>query len=437
MKIVRLQAENVKRLKAVDITPAGALVEITGRNGQGKSSVLDSIWWALTGARNIQTVPIRKGAERAVIRLDLGDIVVERRFTEKGTTVSVESGEGARYPSPQAMLDKLVGSIAFDPLEFTRMDARKQYDTLRSVSKVEVDFDKLRGLNMRDNERRRDLKRDAAAAKARAEGVVVPADLPEAAPDTKPILDRLAAVGTVNAEIARQRDLRAARRQTAQEHVNRAGDKRKEAERLRQQADECEGTATLYQKEAAEIIEAVEKLPELDRPQNADAIRAELAEAERIKEGVGTRDLRVRLEAAAKQLQETIDGLTAAIDAREAEVEAAIRGAAMPVPGLGFGENLVSLNGLPFDQASAAEQLRVSVAIAMAANPELRVIRIMDGSLLDDDGVKWLASVAAEADYQVWIERVDSSGKVGITIDDGQVAAIEGVEQPPAIPKLL
>ena len=42
MKIIELQAENVKRLKAVDITPDGTLQVIGGRNAQGKSSVLDA-----------------------------------------------------------------------------------------------------------------------------------------------------------------------------------------------------------------------------------------------------------------------------------------------------------------------------------------------------------------------------------------------------------
>ena len=44
MKIVQLTAENVKRLTAVSIAPDGNLVQITGRNGQGKASVLDAIF---------------------------------------------------------------------------------------------------------------------------------------------------------------------------------------------------------------------------------------------------------------------------------------------------------------------------------------------------------------------------------------------------------
>ena len=80
MKIIRLQAENFKRLKAVSNTPEGNIVQISGKNGQGKSSVLDSIWPALGGAEVLPKKPIREGAEDATIRLDLGQYIVTRKF---------------------------------------------------------------------------------------------------------------------------------------------------------------------------------------------------------------------------------------------------------------------------------------------------------------------------------------------------------------------
>jgi hypothetical protein len=73
--------------------------------------------------------------------------------------------------------------------------------------------------------------------------------------------------------------------------------------------------------------------------------------------------------------------LTAQMDDRTAEKQAAIARAKMPVEGLSFGDGEVLFNGIPLNQASSAEQLRVSVALAMAANPKLRVLRIQDGSL--------------------------------------------------------
>lgn len=84
---------------------------------------------------------------------------------------------------------------------------------------------------------------------------------------------------------------------------------------------------------------------------------------------------------------------------------------------------------MPFDQASSAEQLRTSVAIAMAANPKLRVIRVQDGSLLDEEAMRILAEMAQAADYQVWIERVGVSGGVAIVIEDGTVKGAVQVAQ--------
>ena len=86
MRIIRLQAEGFKRLVAVDITPEGDLVEIRGNNGNGKSSVLDAIFAALGGAAAFPAKPVREGEEAAVIRLDLGELLVTRYFTAAGTT---------------------------------------------------------------------------------------------------------------------------------------------------------------------------------------------------------------------------------------------------------------------------------------------------------------------------------------------------------------
>ena len=142
MKIIQLESENVKRLKAVRIKPDGSLVQITGRNGAGKSSVLDSIMMALAGKDAIPDKPIREGEDKARVVVDLGDIRVTRTFTSNDKTyLTVETKEGAKYPSPQALLDKLTGSLSFDPLTFARMETKKQVETLRQL--VGIDFSGL------------------------------------------------------------------------------------------------------------------------------------------------------------------------------------------------------------------------------------------------------------------------------------------------------
>ena len=81
----------------------------------------------------------------------------------------------------------------------------------------------------------------------------------------------------------------------------------------------------------------------------------------------------------------------------------------------------MTFDGKPFDQASSAEQLRVSVAMGIALNPTLRVLLVRDGSLLDKESFKMMAEMASEADAQVWIERVEDDDHVGIVIEDGAV----------------
>jgi recombinational DNA repair ATPase RecF len=92
MKIIELQAENIKRLKVVRIVPKGNTVVLGGDNEQGKSSVMDCIEMALGGAGRVPSVPIRSGATAGKIRLDLGELKVERAFsTSKGTSCTAPS----------------------------------------------------------------------------------------------------------------------------------------------------------------------------------------------------------------------------------------------------------------------------------------------------------------------------------------------------------
>lgn len=62
MQIVELLVERLKRIKAVQIIPKGPVVQITGRNAQGKSSVLDAIEYALGGKGCQPQRPVRDGA---------------------------------------------------------------------------------------------------------------------------------------------------------------------------------------------------------------------------------------------------------------------------------------------------------------------------------------------------------------------------------------
>jgi len=109
---------------------------------------------------------------------------------------------------------------------------------------------------------------------------------------------------------------------------------------------------------------------------------------------------------------------------REARI-AMIESADFPIEGLSLDANGVLYNGIPFEQASSAEQLRVSVAMGFAMNPNLKVILIRDGSLLDDTNLAMIREMAKEAEAQIWVERVGKDKQASVIIEDGMIKEAE------------
>lgn len=409
LKVTNLRAENYKRLVAVDISPSGNVVTIAGRNAQGKTSVLDALWAALAGgeASRATQQPIREGQDSAVVRLDLGEIIVTRRWTKDDAgTLTVESADGARFSSPQKLLDEMLGRRAFDPLAFVRQSAREQVETLTAA--VDLPFDPAE----LDRERRSIYEQRTAIGRAvgKLEGQL--ASYPDPDPSL-PAEEQSASALLAEAEEARARNARidsAIRALEVQQST---------VESAREALAEAQASLAAAEEQYAEAKRSLAALPErvdvsaiAERLDGLESLNARIR-AEKAREVVAAELAKRKRERAAFTIK--LDE----IEKRKADALAAVR---FPVPGLSFDEDGVTLNGIPFSQASAAEQLRVSVALAMASNPKLRVLRIMEGSLLDSESMQIIADLAAEHDYQVWVEVVDESGKVGVVIEDGQVA---------------
>lgn len=417
MHIIKLEAENFKRLKAVEITPKGNVVQITGRNGNGKTSVLDAIWAALGGGSSVPPEPIRKGEKRARVTVDLGDLIVERRFTEAGSTLVVTGKDGAKISSPQRALDELVGRLTFDPLQFMRLEPKKQAETLRLM--VGLDFTALDAERKQVFEARTVVNRKVGDLEARGKAVVVPPDAPDAEISVADASDALQAALAAVTERERHVAL---------------------IERQRRDADSCLAQIAEYERQIAALqanigslrnsydgimvdLKANEQSLGSLCPPDVDGAKARLADLDRLNAGARAKLQRRDLAQQYRQAKAEADALTDQLDGIDRQKAEALAAAKFPVPGLSFGEEGVTFNDLPLPQASGAEQLRVSVAMAMALNPKLRVLRIADGSLLDSTSLALLSELAKEHDYQLWIEAVDESGQVGVVIEDGEVAA--------------
>ena len=420
MKIIELRAENIKRLQAVSIAPDGSLVVIAGENEAGKTSVLDSIEYALGGTRNVCTQPIRTGAKKAEIVCDLGDIVVTRRFTAKGSSLTVKDADGKTYGSPQSVLDALTGRLSFDPLEFSRQRATEQATTLRPL--LGLDFSALDAERAKAFDSRTGVNRDGKALAARVESMPHHEDAPAEELATAVLLaeiDTAAARNRSNNALRNAEILAFAMKMEGDEEViiaeNAVIDAKEALKEARKIADKA-SAASVAATEAAASLEDIDDTP----------IRVRLAglddENRKVRENVAHATTEKELKAArTKALALTKD--IGSVDRTKAVM---IEGADFPIDGLGFDDDGVTLDGLPFDQASGAQKLRVSVAIGLALNPELRVLLIRDGSLLDEANLKLVAEMAAENDAQVWIERVGTDDPSAIIIEDGMVRDAPG-----------
>ncbi len=196
MKILKLTSNNVLRLDAVEIEPCGNTIVIGGKNGAGKTSVLDSILLALGGRQAKHAIPLKKGSKKGKVEIDLGDYSVIRTFTQNGGSLSVTSKDGAKYPSPQAMLDKITGQLTFDPLAWCAMDSRKQLETLKEM--VGLDFTKQDEKRKLLFDERTNINREGKELKARYDSMEDYPDAPEKEVLVSELMEELEKRQTIN-----------------------------------------------------------------------------------------------------------------------------------------------------------------------------------------------------------------------------------------------
>ena len=421
MNIIGLSVENFKRLRVVEINPRGHLVQVTGKNGQGKSSVLDAIWAGLVGARATPERPVRKGATSCKIRLDLGDVLVTRHIASDGThNLTVTNAAGGKILSPQAMLDALLGELTFDPLEFAGMKPKTQVEILRRVAKIDLDVDSMNAANQADYAERTGLNREIKNLEAEISTITVQDKLPKAKIDEAAIVAKIGQVDSINAAARKHDELKRAA-------VKKVDDVALTIRNLRDSIADYKAQIERLQKEIAvaevELKAAADKAEALPFGVYAQTteLTEELSQAQLVNREIDKRTRRDVLSGQLNAKRKAADQLTRNIEGREEEKRSAVAKGKMPVEGLSFDDDQVMFNGIPIEQLGEAEKIKISTSIAMAVNPKLRILRIVHGEALDEDSLQVLAEMAEKHDYQIWMSRVDSSGQVGIVMEDGMV----------------
>jgi energy-coupling factor transporter ATP-binding protein EcfA2 len=416
--IIDFQAENFKRLKAVRISPGKdvSMVPITGKNGAGKSSVLDAIMAAIGGTKGMPSVPVRKGETEGAIRIELSNgMILRRTFDDQGGgDLRVESADGARYPSPQAVLDKLYSSVSFDPINFTRQEPRHQLAGLKSIISLDVDVDALAAQNKEDYDLRRDTSRELKAAQAALEQMPVHLSLP-----TKPIDET--ALETKIAE-AVEHNTTIERRAASRIEFIAALERNREALAAKQeQLAEIRASIEEFEWAIKKQEETIANAPALPEKTDVSDEQAKLRMARETNQKIEAMKIRNAQSLLTTSLVKKVEQIEARMKERTDQTTKAFETATMPVKGLSFGDGEVLFDGIPLSQASTAQQLRISTAIGMAMAPDLKIMLVRDASLLDEEGFALLSEMAEEGGFQFWVESVTRGGTVGIILEDGEV----------------
>lgn len=454
MQIISLEAENIKKLKAIRIDSDGKpIVDIGGKNEAGKSTVLDTISYCLGGKGEVDAVPIRKGKKKARAAIELGEpnnlkYRVTRVFTpkSKGGHVEVTSADGAVYKTPQTLLDGFISDLTFSPLDF--MTSKDQAGMILKVSQIPFVADelcKLAGLQstkfiVADNPFEAiktvqkgiyGLRHEAGQEVTRCEGAFEGIEIPEGKEDTQPVKvaelfaerqkmeqqkvrndDERKKIEKFDMAIERKLQLIADDKQRLSKLMASVDAMKKQVEAAEAGVFNMQGLKAMQEEAVAALVDPA--FEEIDQKlKDADTVNTIASDVTRKKEAEGA------LTIAQNKHQEIDDRLTSVKEYREDLLQKTI----FPVKGLGFDENgVVLFEGLPLTQRGTSKQIRVGLDILAALNPKLRVVLVKDANDFDSDNLEIINQWAIKKKFQVWMERVqDKPGKVMFFIEDGEL----------------
>jgi DNA repair exonuclease SbcCD ATPase subunit len=421
-RITTARVRDFKRIRDILITPPAdsSLLLIAGKNAQGKTSLLDALSVAFGGAALVPADPVRHGAESSeiVVELDGGALRISRKIAADGTSQLEVRDANGKVRKPQQMLDALIGARFLDPLVFLELSPAAQRGALLELLPNAAELAQLDAQRQAAFDKRTDVGRDLR----RAEGELarMPVQLGNLAPiDTA---ESTAAIGEATA-VLRQHDQAASKVADARRRFAAARDDR---DRLRAELEAAEARMAAALADGNESHAAHLALPDKDAVQaRIDELNLGLRTSGEHNRKVAADQAAIlrRAEVAAEVSRQTDarDTLTGEIELVDKAKAGILAAAALPVPGLGVSDTGVMYQGIPLEQASGAERLRIALGLAIASANGLADVWMRDGALLDEDSLRVVQETCEAAGVRAWIERVGTSDEDAIVIVDGEV----------------
>jgi DNA repair exonuclease SbcCD ATPase subunit len=411
MKINKLEIENVKRIKAVKVEPkANGLTVIGGNNNQGKTSVLDSIAWALGGERYKPSQATREGSvipPTLHIVMNNG-LIVERKGKNSALKVTDPNGQKAG----QQLLNEFVEQLALDLPKFMEASGSEKAKILLQIIGVGPQLTQLEQQEKELYQERLYVGRTADQKEKFAKEQVYYPDVPK---------DLVSA-----SDLIRQQ----------QEILARNGENQRKREQLHQLEQKYQKineqmTALLAEQKQVESDLEIARKSALDlHDESTEELEQSISDIEEINRKVRVNLDKEKAEDDAKTYRDQYNSLTKDIeDVREKKTEL-LNVAELPLPELSVKEGELIYKGQKWDNMSGSDRLKVSTAIVRKLNPNCGFVLLdkleqMDMQSLQEFG-KWLE----EEGLQAIATRVSTGDECSIIIEDGYVVGQEKPEEP-------
>lgn len=400
VKINTLEFENVKRIKAVSLEPSqNGLTIIGGKNGQGKTSVIDAICWALGGEKYRPSKAQREGAllpPNLKVTLSNG-IVVER----KGKNSSLKVTDPCGNKSGQQLLNSFIETFALDIPQFMNCTNKEKANILLRIIGV---GDKLAELEDKETEtynRRHAIGQIADQKSKHAAEMTFYENIPQIPITASELISQQQEILARNGENQRKRQLK------AQYDF--------ELEQARQKLDEAKRIFALAQSNAIMASKSAENLID----ESTAELEKSIAEIDIINTKIRANLDKEKAEEEAKEYKEQYDILSNELDNIRKEKYDLLHGADLPLDNLSVEGGELTYKNQKWDNMSGSEQLRVATAIVRQLNPECGFVLLdkleqMDTDTLSDFGL-WLESEGLQA----IATRVSTGSECSIIIEDG------------------
>lgn len=421
VKIASLELENVKRIKAVSITPTtDGLTVIGGRNAQGKTSVLDAIAWALGGNSFKPQNPTREGsATPAKLKIELSNGLIVTRQGSSGTLKVVDpSGK----KSGQTLLNSFIEQLALNLPKFMNSTDKEKAEVLLDLIGVKDQIKALDNQIETLSDQRRPLKTDYLGKRKVAADMPYYADAPEEPVSATELIEKQQAILAKNSQnqAIRQKviDLEAQMKLKEQQE-NDARERVKQIERDLVAANNQVSAIVNEKFQLSNSLNSTKDIAQKLVDESTEDIEQKLRDIDAINEKVRANQRRADLEAEAETTEETYKAISDQIETVRKQRIALLEGANMPLEDLDVKDGYLVYKGITWSDMSSAEQLRVATAIVRALKPDCGFVLVdkleqMDTQTLADFG-SWAQSVG----LQVIGTRVSTGDECSVVIEDG------------------